>query len=526
MSAFFYYTWFGLFAAVCAGLYYKTQSGSGSLNDNVAFKGFQRLFLGVYLTMMMADWLQGPYVYALYDQYGFTKGQIGQLFIVGFGSSMVFGTVVGGLADKYGRKANCMLFCILYGISCMTKHFNDFNILLLGRLLGGVATSILFSAFEAWMISEHKERNWPVDWLGSTFSAMSFGSGMVAIVAGLLATWLADRFGYVAPFDASLLLLIGGGIVILMHWRENYGESTAAAAASAATGNKSLASKFDNFTKAWTVIARDERVLLLGLIQSCFESAMYIFVFQWTPALEGSLKATAAANNASENKEEPFSLPHGLVFATFMVCFMLGSKAFELLTANSSAAAGFKPRSVEHLARWLFVVSSAALVVPVLTDNHSIQLFAFCMFEVCCGMYFPSAGTMRSRYIPEEIRSTIMNIFRMGLNLIVVLTLFNIDALSQDAVFMFTALLLTMAVLCQHRLYVITSGGAASSSTSSSSSSSSSSVEDANSSNNTADKSAGVVEDADDAQTKTHAAVRRGGAATVVVSGPSADDAE
>jgi hypothetical protein len=46
------------------------------------------------------DWLQGPYVYALYSYYGYSKGDIGKLFIAGFGSSMVFGTMVGSLADK------------------------------------------------------------------------------------------------------------------------------------------------------------------------------------------------------------------------------------------------------------------------------------------------------------------------------------------------------------------------------------------------------------------------------------------
>lgn len=46
------------------------------------------------------DWLQGPYVYYLYSTYGFGKGEIGQLFIAGFGSSMLFGTIVGSLADK------------------------------------------------------------------------------------------------------------------------------------------------------------------------------------------------------------------------------------------------------------------------------------------------------------------------------------------------------------------------------------------------------------------------------------------
>jgi hypothetical protein len=48
----------------------------------------------------VGDWLQGPYVYALYEKYGYSPAQIGQLFIAGFGSSMIVGTFVGALADK------------------------------------------------------------------------------------------------------------------------------------------------------------------------------------------------------------------------------------------------------------------------------------------------------------------------------------------------------------------------------------------------------------------------------------------
>ncbi len=38
---------------------------------------------------MFSDWLQGPYVYALYDYYGFEEEDIALLFVAGFGSSMV-----------------------------------------------------------------------------------------------------------------------------------------------------------------------------------------------------------------------------------------------------------------------------------------------------------------------------------------------------------------------------------------------------------------------------------------------------
>lgn len=52
------------------------------------------------LPFAAGDWLQGPYVYALYSYYGFDVKDIGRLFIAGFGSSMIFGTIVGSLADK------------------------------------------------------------------------------------------------------------------------------------------------------------------------------------------------------------------------------------------------------------------------------------------------------------------------------------------------------------------------------------------------------------------------------------------
>lgn len=59
------------------------------------------------------------------------------------------------ILDRSGRRFNCLLYAILYSSSCVTKHFPNFWILMIGRLLGGSATSILFSAFEAWLVCEH-----------------------------------------------------------------------------------------------------------------------------------------------------------------------------------------------------------------------------------------------------------------------------------------------------------------------------------------------------------------------------------
>jgi len=64
------------------------------------FTTFQWTYLIPYFILVSSDWLQGPYVYALYESYGYGIGDIGLLFVAGFGSSMVFGTIIGSISDK------------------------------------------------------------------------------------------------------------------------------------------------------------------------------------------------------------------------------------------------------------------------------------------------------------------------------------------------------------------------------------------------------------------------------------------
>ena len=45
-----------------------------------------------FLLAMGGDWLQGAYVYALYQNYGYSQQEIALLFVMGFGSAMIFGS--------------------------------------------------------------------------------------------------------------------------------------------------------------------------------------------------------------------------------------------------------------------------------------------------------------------------------------------------------------------------------------------------------------------------------------------------
>ncbi|GJD08767.1 Molybdate-anion transporter [Galdieria sulphuraria] len=362
-----------IIARVYIRLYKVSQVSKEIDSENFEVQGrkLQGEYLIVYLLAVSADWLQGPYVYALYEQYGFSKAQIGFLFVAGFGSSGIFGTFVGSSADRFGRKRLCLVYGLLYSISCITKHFPIFTILLLGRLLGGISTSILFSSFESWLISEHNKRLLPGWLLNEIFAKAQFGN--------------ASNFGKVAPFDASILILFIMSLVIYMKWDENYGDN-----------HKD--SKV-GFHCALQSLFAEQRIWLLGVFQSCFESVMYIFVFMWTPALQ----LTSSTN-----------IPHGLVFSCFMVALMLGSCTFTILEGNVE---------VVQLLRICFIVTAIVFLVTISSSVLWIVFFSFVLFETICGVFFPSMAVLRARTIPNEYRSTIMNLYRVPLNFIVLVVL-------------------------------------------------------------------------------------------------------
>nr|BAJ89044.1 predicted protein [Hordeum vulgare subsp. vulgare] len=430
----FYYLVFGGLAAVVAALELG-KSGKDRVATPTAFNSFKNNYVLVYSLMMSGDWLQGPYVYYLYSQYGFDKGDIGRLFIAGFGSSMLFGTIVGSLADKQGRKRACITYCITYILSCITKHSPQYRILMIGRVLGGIATSLLFSAFESWLVAEHNKRGFDPQWLSITFSkAIFLGNGLVAIVAGLFANLLADNLGFgpVAPFDAAACFLAIGMAIILSSWGENYGD---------ASEGKDLMAQFKVAAKA---IASDEKIALLGAIQSLFEGSMYTFVL-WTPAL-------------SPNDED---IPHGFIFATFMLSSMLGSSIASRLLARKMKVEGYM--------QIVFLISAFTLFLPVVTNfivppaekgssisfGGCLQLLGFCIFESCVGIFWPSIMKMRSQYIPEEARSTIMNFFRIPLNLFVCVVLYNVNAFPIAVMFGMCSIFLFIAAILQRRLMFV-----------------------------------------------------------------------
>eukprot|EP00965_Chrysotila_dentata_P006126 200343-Pleurochrysis_carterae.AAC.3 len=134
-----------------------------------------------------------------------TQG-VARLFLTGFGSTALFGAVVGGLIDSLGRKRGSLAFALMYALSALSTKCGTLPLLLAGRVAGGLGTSLLFSAPEAWLVSEHTRNGLPGAALAQTFGLAYFGDAIVAIVAGQLAGAVASRGA-----RASASLGSGGG---------------------------------------------------------------------------------------------------------------------------------------------------------------------------------------------------------------------------------------------------------------------------------------------------------------------------
>jgi len=423
-----------LVVITCTVVWLSREAAQGTAKETLetGVRKFRNLYLAVYFMAMFSDWLQGPYVYALYESYGISPSDNAMLFVAGFGSSMVFGTVVGSMADKTGRRKSALLYCLIYIVSCLTKHVSMYTVLMMGRVAGGIATSLLFSVFESWLVCEHHERGYTSDSLSETFSFAALWNSIAAISAGFVAQYAADFAplsppasssssihigGFCSPFDVSIICLMFCGMLIFLLWTENYGEKTS-------SGNHADVSQ--SMKEAVQLITGNPDILLCGLVSSLFEASMYVFVFQWTPAV------------SQEGQPKP---PFGHIFSTFMVSCMLGSRVFSLAS---------KYMTPQRIGQGVIALATATHLAVPMIDDPQVRFTAFLLFEMSVGIYFPMIGTLKSSIVPEASRATIYNLYRVPLNFLVIGAL--VCKASTKTAFTVTSILLGLALLAQSLL--------------------------------------------------------------------------
>ncbi len=106
-------------------------------------------------------------------------------------------------------------------MACFSTLIPKLPALFLGRVFGGLSTSLMYSAFESWMVTEYHKRqlNKAGMSLSSMFGIMTTLNSIVAILAGVSSEWLVEMAHTKrAPFMASATLLVTAFWIILATW--------------------------------------------------------------------------------------------------------------------------------------------------------------------------------------------------------------------------------------------------------------------------------------------------------------------
>ncbi|KAG1763695.1 hypothetical protein EDD22DRAFT_1042779 [Suillus occidentalis] len=402
----------------------RLENGEPTASHN-SLATLTRQYLIVYAIVMGADWLQGPYVYSLYrEQYGLSERMVAVLFVTGFMSAGLTAPLVGVWADQHGRKKLCLAFCLMYTFTCCCITIPYLPVLLLGRVCGGISTSILYSAFESWLVSSAGASALSSTDLSTIFGRATLVNGFVATGAGVASNQLVTLTNsFTSPFVASGALLLLAYLVIRASWGENFGGG-------GTQPGKDLF-QLRRLGQAWRIVRDDPMLLVIGLTQTCFEGSMYLFVFLWVPSLQEASPTFPS-----------IALPLGYIFSSFMISMMLGSLLYSAVTTQSG---GLTVHA--KLSSLVCAFAALALATSIRSESERVRFWAFCSFEACVGMYYPVQGMLRGTLISNEHRATLSSLFRVPLNVFVVVSLMTGVSSARSAVLSASSLMLAFSAL-------------------------------------------------------------------------------
>lgn len=164
----------------------------------------------------------------LRDEKSLSEGTVAILYATTYASAAISALFTGFLADRYGRRAACLVFCACHSIACLTVLSTWLPIIFAGRVLAGIAFTLLWTVFESWMVTEWNARglegrddgaDGEVLSLGSMFGLMTTSNCMAAIFGGVLGHCIVLVLGSrTTPFLVGIGLEAVAAILMLKNW--------------------------------------------------------------------------------------------------------------------------------------------------------------------------------------------------------------------------------------------------------------------------------------------------------------------
>jgi len=382
-------------------------------------------YIIAYILARASMWSKAPYLYTLYSQYhGFTVDEIGLLYIIDGFTALVSGPITGGLADKYGRRLFCQLYNLLIIINLSIRLTRVKFLAYMAQILTGIGTGLINTSFESWVVKESEKKFVNAEeergrFLKKLFKTTTIIDAVMSIVVSAFTAVVYTYFGIEAPFFISIILSFGAMVAMQLLWDENVGSDE--------TDNKNtyMEQKEEKTCEALEEL-KERNVLSIGLIESFFQACFNIYLFSWTPILTGSTPLG--------------KINVGYTFCIFIFTMILGTNFFEIFILYGN----FK--FYKSLTFLLFFEAALFLLIYFI-ENYYVRLALLACINGCSGFYCPLNSIIKSKIINDKYRALLMNLFRVPLNIYVIIALFSLKFMDPFKIVIISSVLMVCAFL-------------------------------------------------------------------------------
>ena len=371
-------------------------------------------YLLAYLLARAAMWAKAPYIYTLFmSVHKFSFVEIGRLYLVDAVSALIFGPITGQLADKYGRKKFCRFYNYSVLINIILRLLGDRLTAYLAQIVTGFGSGLINTTFEAWVVSESDR-----EFMGYSKEAERFRRKLfvkanlydeiISILILIICAVVYSYLGIYAPFVISFTFSLLSLLVIAKNWKEN-------ALSKSETIMAQMKGALREFKKG--------EVLGIGLIEGIVMACLNMFLFSWTPILKQS---TSGGMNP------------GFIFTSMVLTMIVGTKLCKLLIVYLYCDYFIS------ITGCLFL-QGIFLILTYYKDSFLERLIFLCAFDGLIGFYNPVNSVLKSKILVEKYRALLMNLFRVPLNIYVIIVLLTIRYINSFTVALISGILCFLA---------------------------------------------------------------------------------
>lgn len=375
-----------------------------------------------------AIWIKAPYMFALYNRlHGFTRPEIGILYLVENLTSLVLGPLIGSLCDLFGRKKFCVLYAFMLIFQLALRLTGSQTLAYPAQFFTGICSVLIDTSFESWLNFEanviftqdddgKRQKN---SYLREVFSKQIQLDCLASIVMSGTTTLIYVNYGIFYPFYFCMIVCFIAGVYMMVYWNEN----NIALVNTIKSDEQVKDNFFGKLKNAWFTIKDDKPLFAVGIIESTFKISLVLWMFMWTPLLE---------------ETNPSTIHPGAIFICFMLARLIGSELFEGLKTVMKA-------NTYILTIGITLTGALSFYMEFFIVNFDIRFMMLLYFDGLSGIFMPLMSSLKSQMIPEKLRTTIMTFFRFPINVCAIATLFGTAYLSTGQICLICAGFMTIS---------------------------------------------------------------------------------